>query len=241
MSDNKRYFWFKLSDDFFKDRRIKRLRRLAGGDTYTIIYQKMLLLTLKTKGIYEIDDYEDLAESLSLDIDEDVDNIKVTLEFLKSSGLIIENPDKSILLTEVQNLTGSECSSARRMRKLRESKKGASHCDTNVTQALQSSDDRDRVRDRVRDRDQRESIEDNNSLSQEQYDSLIKEYGKTLVDEKITNASNYKNCMKYKKIKEWCEVDKNKTPKKSTNKFNNFKQREYSKEEMEELEKAFFN
>jgi len=248
LSDNKRYFWFKLSDDFFKDRRIKRLRRLAGGDTYTIIYQKMLLLTLKTKGIYEIDDYEDLAESLSLDIDEDVDNIKVTLEFLKSSGLIIENLDKSILLTEVQNLTGSECSSARRMRKLRESKKGASHCDTNVTQALQNSDDRvrerdrvrDRDRDRVRDRDQRESIEDNNSLSQEQYDSLIKEYGKTLVDEKIANASNYKNCMKYEKIREWCEVDKNKTPKKSTNKFNNFKQREYSREEIEEIEKAFF-
>ena len=81
------------------------------------------------------------------------------------------------------------------------------------------------------------------SLSQQEYDLLVNEYGKTLVDEKIENASNYKNCMKYEKIREWCEVDKNKkkTPKKSTNKFNNFKQREYSKEEMEELEKAFFN
>ncbi len=43
MSEPKRYFWLKLHKDFFQRKEIKRLRKIAGGDTYTIIYLKMLL------------------------------------------------------------------------------------------------------------------------------------------------------------------------------------------------------
>ena len=52
MGQNKRYFWFKLFDDFFQSKRIKKLRNLAGGDTYTIIYLKMQLKALKTDGYF---------------------------------------------------------------------------------------------------------------------------------------------------------------------------------------------
>ena len=31
---NKRYYWLKLSEDFFRQKEIKKLRRIAGGDTY---------------------------------------------------------------------------------------------------------------------------------------------------------------------------------------------------------------
>jgi hypothetical protein len=37
---DKRYYWLKLQDGFFDSKRIKKLRKLAGGDTYTIIYLK---------------------------------------------------------------------------------------------------------------------------------------------------------------------------------------------------------
>ena len=40
-TENRRYYWLKLKDDFFKDKKIKKLRQLAGGDTYTIIYLKL--------------------------------------------------------------------------------------------------------------------------------------------------------------------------------------------------------
>lgn len=234
MSDNKRYFWFKLSDDFFKDRRIKRLRRLAGGDTYTIIYQKMLLLTLKTGGIYEIDDYEDLAESLSLDIDEDVDNIKVTLEFLKSSGLIIENPDKSILLTEVKNLTGSETASTIRSRKSRKKKLDTDaentkvlQCNTNATNCnteieiekeldieketeLELDVEREKENNALSQSSTSSTPTSNNTLTSAEYTSLVTVYGKDLVDQKVANAKNYKNCLNFKTIRKWCneEVEK---------------------------------
>ena len=43
----KQYYWLKLKDDFFRQKEIKKLRKIAGGDTYTIIYLKMLLLAIK--------------------------------------------------------------------------------------------------------------------------------------------------------------------------------------------------
>ena len=43
----KRYYWLKLPDDFFGDKAIKRLRKIAGGDTYVIIYLKMMQIRLK--------------------------------------------------------------------------------------------------------------------------------------------------------------------------------------------------
>ena len=45
---NKRYYWLKLYDDFFSSLRIKKLRKLAGGDTYLAIYLKMQLLAMKS-------------------------------------------------------------------------------------------------------------------------------------------------------------------------------------------------
>ena len=46
----KRYYWLKLKADWFSDKRIKKLRSIAGGDTHTIIYLKMMVLSLKDGG-----------------------------------------------------------------------------------------------------------------------------------------------------------------------------------------------
>ena len=42
----KKYFWLKLKNDWFSSKEIKRLRNVAGGDTFTIIYLKMQLKSL---------------------------------------------------------------------------------------------------------------------------------------------------------------------------------------------------
>ncbi|EFL53556.1 hypothetical protein HMPREF9289_1770 [Finegoldia magna BVS033A4] len=33
MATNKRYYWIKLKEEFFTDKRIERIRRISGGDT----------------------------------------------------------------------------------------------------------------------------------------------------------------------------------------------------------------
>ena len=119
----KKYYWLKLKDNFFNQKEVKKLRRIAGGDTYTIIYLKMQLLSIKKDGIIEFEGTEkDLAEQLSYEIDEDGDNIQTTLLFLKANNLIEEISENNFLLTKVPDCIGKEGASAERVRKHRERK-----------------------------------------------------------------------------------------------------------------------
>ena len=119
----KKYYWLKLKDNFFNQKEVKKLRRIAGGDTYTIIYLKMQLLSIKKDGIIEFEGTEkDLAEQLSYEIDEDLNNIQVTLSFLKVNNLIEEISENNFLLTKVPDCIGKEGASAERVRRHRERK-----------------------------------------------------------------------------------------------------------------------
>ena len=134
-----RYFWLKLHDDFFASKRIKKLRKLAGGDTYLIIYLKMQLKALKTDGVLTFTGLEsDIADEIALDIDEEADNVRVTLSYLLSCGLAETSENCGVFLPYTIENTGSEGSSAKRMRDMRA--KQTSLCDAPVTQALRLSD-----------------------------------------------------------------------------------------------------
>lgn len=140
---SKRYYWLKLQDDFFTSKRIKKLRRLAGGDTFTIIYLKMQLLSIKSDGILQYSGLEQsFAEELALDLDEDLDNVKVTLNYLASCGLIETSDDINYFLPYAVENTGEKVTSAERTRKYRERLKAdkagllpdkEAECDKNVT------------------------------------------------------------------------------------------------------------
>lgn len=135
----KRYYWLKLPDDFFRQLPIKKLRRIAGGDTYTVIYLKMLLLSLKQEGrIYFEGVEENFSEELALELDEEEENVEVTVRFLLAHGLMKLVDETEYVLTQCSEMVGSESSSAERMRRLRNNK--ASQCDRSVTQPLHISD-----------------------------------------------------------------------------------------------------
>ncbi len=131
----KKYYWLKLDKDFFKNKEIKKLRKLAGGDTYTIIYLKLQLLSLKDEGkLYFEGLEENFAEEIALDLDEDADNVNFTLMYLQKTGLIEELREDEFLLTRVPNIIGKEGASAERARRSRlKEKEKALLCNTNVT------------------------------------------------------------------------------------------------------------
>lgn len=137
----KKYYWLKLPSNFFVDPKIKKLRRIAGGDTYVIIFLKMMLLVINTNGILEFEGIEKtLEDELSLKLDEDENNVKVVLAFLSSNGELEEVSDEAFLLQRVPDLIGKEGDSAERMRKLRERQNVGeipltSHCDGYVTRS----------------------------------------------------------------------------------------------------------
>lgn len=116
----KKYVWLKLKDDFFQQRAIKKLRKIAGGDTYTIIYLKLQLLSLKDEGKLFYEGVEDdFIEEMALAIDEDVENVKITIMFLEKNGLLTTTSDDEYTLPQVVDCIGSETASAERKRQQR--------------------------------------------------------------------------------------------------------------------------
>jgi len=134
-SKSKKYYWMKLFDTFFQDARIKKLKRLAGGDTYIVITLKLMLQTIKTSGIYEFEGLEkSLAEELELKIDEDYKDIQLVLDYLNAHNMIIQVGTNDYEITQVKTMIGSETATAARMRNSRARKK--INCN-NVTPQLQ--------------------------------------------------------------------------------------------------------
>ena len=116
----KKYYWLKLKENFFTAKEIKKLRHIAGGDTYTVIYLKMMLLSLQDEGKLFFEGIEDsFSEELALELDEDPDNVKVTLMYLQKLGLLVETNETEAFLTQVPEAIGKETDKAEIMRKMR--------------------------------------------------------------------------------------------------------------------------
>lgn len=130
----KRYYWLKLRNDFFDSIRMKKLRSVAGGDTYTIIYLKLQLAALETEGTLVYEGIENsIAEELALLINEKPEDVGLTLNFLQSVGLCELSKDGTLCtLPEVMINTGSETASTQRVRDFR--KRQALQCNANVTE-----------------------------------------------------------------------------------------------------------
>lgn len=130
---NRRYYWLQLKEDFFKTKEMKLMRKLPGGEEITIIYLKMMLVSLADEGkIYFEGLADDLAEELALLIDEDPEAIRMALLFLSQKNLLTTSDNFQYKLEQVPELIGSETASTRRSRKHRESQK-ALQCNIDAT------------------------------------------------------------------------------------------------------------
>ncbi len=137
MADIKKYYWLKLMKDFFTQPKIKKLRRIAGGDTYTIIYLKLQLLSIDNNAVLEYQEIEnDFIEEMALTIDEDVENVKVTINYLIAQGMLEKVDDHHYILVETLKSIGSETSKAELMRKKRGIEKEIVKNGNNVTKVL---------------------------------------------------------------------------------------------------------
>ena len=197
-----RYYWLKLNKDFFKSKRIKKLRKLAGGDTYTIIYLKMQLLATPTQGILTYTGLEETAaEEIALDIDEDPENVKVVLTYMLKTGLCEMLSDTEIFLPYVVDNTGSEGSSAKRVRDFRNRQK-ALQCNTNVTEVKQFVNgeieiekeiekDKEIYKEKPSEQKHKYGEFHHVLLTEDQYKKLVEDYGERAVLEGIRNVDEY--------------------------------------------------
>ncbi|MCQ2463763.1 MAG: phage replisome organizer N-terminal domain-containing protein [Clostridia bacterium] len=138
MTQEKKYYWLRLCNDFFSDKVMKKLRKSERGDTCIVIYLKILLTAIQSGGVIEFIHLENsFAEELALELDEAVDDVNATLDFLFSVGLVQTEDNISFFFPEALDCTGSESAATRRSRESRERRK-AQQCNTNETAVPQS-------------------------------------------------------------------------------------------------------
>lgn len=164
----RRYYWYKLKNDFFSQITIKKIRRSQNGDTKVIIYLKMILMTIDNDGYIEFKGVEDdICDEIAIALDEESELVKETVEQLKDMGLI-EMLEEDFFLPEAKGGVGSECDSAERVRKCRANKKmlqrnnkvtesneEVTNCNTQVTQRREKENREEKEeikRDKERDR-----------------------------------------------------------------------------------------
>ncbi|MFI3082684.1 DnaD domain protein [Streptococcus sp. 2022WUSS135] len=135
MAEEKRYWWLKMEHDFFEQKEMKALKRMAAGYVYTTIYLKLLLKSLKNNGSLYFESIEDdFVSEIAFDIDEAVEDVRAVFDFLKRKGLLIEISEEEISLPGAVQRVGSKTQSAVRMERMREKKKQ----DDNVTMLRQT-------------------------------------------------------------------------------------------------------
>lgn len=117
---SKMYWWLKLQEDFFDTKEMKKLRRIAGGAVYQLIYLKMQLIAMKNCGRIYFDGIEEtFADEIALTLDETPEDVQATLVLLERMGLAKKMNDDTLYLPEAEKNTGSETKWAGKKREYR--------------------------------------------------------------------------------------------------------------------------
>jgi len=114
----------KLEHDFFDSPIVKKLRKYAGGDTYVILYQKIMTHAAKYDGHIKFNGYENnLAEELALILNESAKDLSVTLSFLEGNGILEPLSETINFLPNVPAMIYKESESKLRVQSFRSNKK----------------------------------------------------------------------------------------------------------------------
>ena len=124
MATGKRYYWIKLKESFMSSDTVDYLMSQPNGANYVVLYQMLCLKTINTDGRlsrrigeviipYDVEKIQRDCKWFS------ADTIRVALEMYHSFGLIYEDVDGTLVLTDHANLVGSETDWAEKRRRQR--------------------------------------------------------------------------------------------------------------------------
>lgn len=121
---SKKYYWLKLSLDFFEREEIRVIESMPNGKEYVLFYMKLLLKTANSNGLLILKGImpytpEIIAKLTNTDIDIVRSAVKIFLQF----GMMQRLEDKTLYMNEIQSMLGCETEYARKKREYREKKK----------------------------------------------------------------------------------------------------------------------
>lgn len=121
MSDNKKYYYLRLKDNFFDSDELKILESMKDGYLYSNILLKLYLRSLKNNGKLVVNEripYS--ADMLASVTGHQVGTIKQALSIFKDLGLIDVLDNGAIYMLDIQNFIGKGSSEADRKREYRQ-------------------------------------------------------------------------------------------------------------------------
>lgn len=123
MSDNKRYYWLKLPEDFYDDDTIQWIEDQENGSAYVNFYLKLLLKSLSDDGRLiryvgqRLMPYD--VKSLARLTNTDIDTVRVALELFVKIGLVERLETGELYMNQIDEMIGKETEAARRKRRYR--------------------------------------------------------------------------------------------------------------------------
>lgn len=124
MATGKRYYWIKLKDSFMSSDEIDYLMSQPDGANYVVLYQMLCIKTINTDGCLVSKIGEMLIPYDAEKIQREckwfpLSTVRLALSVYKQIGLIFENPDGTLSISDYQNMIGSETDWAAKNRKIR--------------------------------------------------------------------------------------------------------------------------
>jgi predicted phage replisome organizer len=120
MSDNKKYYYLKLKDDFYHDERIRIMESIENGIYYSNLLLKLYLKSLKTNGELRFTKTTPYNEQMIATITNmNIDIVRSGLKILMELQFIERMDDGTLYMTEIQNYIGKSSTTADRVREFR--------------------------------------------------------------------------------------------------------------------------
>ena len=117
MSDNKKYYYMKLKENFFSDDSIVILEGMPDGYLYSNILLKLYLKSIKNNGKLVLNDYIPYSPTMLAQLTgHNVGTIEKALSIFKQLGLIDVLDNGAIYMLDIQNYIGKSSTEAYRKR-----------------------------------------------------------------------------------------------------------------------------
>ena len=129
MADNKKFYWLKLNKDFFKRHDIRIIEEMENGKDYILFYLKLLLESVNHEGHLRFSETIPYDEKmLSVITNTNIDIVRSAMKVLIGLNMVEILDDRTIYMSEVLKITGSETAAAERMRRSRKNQKVLLEC-----------------------------------------------------------------------------------------------------------------
>lgn len=200
MSDNKKYYYLKLKENFFDSEEMIILQNMPDGYLYSDILMKLYLRSLKNSGKLMFKDLIPYTPSaLAQVVRHQIGTVEKALRIFQDLGLIEILDNGAIYMLDIQNFIGESSTEADRIRKYRNQIK-------QDVQMLQQTNNKSTPEIEL----EKEIDINNNIYGQDELDQQLQEKSvKTLWEEQFEEFyKNYPKKVKKQDVKKWFKKNK---------------------------------